>query len=281
MYERKTPRSEMETREILYNTIEGNGWLINKNQEVTTITRTVEGCPEPQDIIILITPDGAMRICGLYGNDNANINGRKELLSIVQKYLNNMNQQLKNEYKDLYTLFKVQIRKVFNLFSLEAYIDFDYRYLSAMDLSSIILFTIHSQELLYKRYCKVIPQKREQILTEWQNSGFSLSASKLYKSNANTNTNNSGSGCYIATAVYGSYDCPEVWTLRRYRDYTLAKTWYGRAFIKTYYAISPSLVKWFGNTDWFKKVWQRKLDRMVANLQANGVESTPYEDKNW
>ena len=281
MYERKTPRSEMETREILYNTIEGNGWLINKNQEVTTITRTVEGCPEPQDIIILITPDGAMRICGLYGNDNANINGRKELLSIVQKYLNSMNQQLKNEYKDLYTLFKIQIRKVFNLFSLEAYIDFDYRYLSALDLSSIILFTIHSQELLYKRYCKVIPQKREQILTEWQNSGFSLSASKLYKSNANTNTNNSGSGCYIATAVYGSYDCPEVWTLRRYRDYTLAKTWYGRAFIKTYYAISPLLVKWFGNTDWFKKVWQRKLDRMVANLQANGVESTPYEDKNW
>ena len=32
------------------------------------------------------------------------------------------------------------------------------------------------------------------------------------------------SGCYIATAVYGSYDCPQVWTLRRYRDYTLAET---------------------------------------------------------
>lgn len=36
-------------------------------------------------------------------------------------------------------------------------------------------------------------------------------------------------GCYVATAVYGSYDCPQVWTLRRYRDYTLAETWYGRA----------------------------------------------------
>ncbi len=31
---------------------------------------------------------------------------------------------------------------------------------------------------------------------------------------------NSGkkNGCYIATCVYGSYDCPEVWTLRRFRD---------------------------------------------------------------
>lgn len=88
-------------------------------------------------------------------------------------------------------------------------------------------------------------------------------------------------GCYVATAVYGSYDCPQVWTLRRYRDYTLAETWHGRAFIHTYYAISPTLVKWFGNTKWFKKMWKGKLDRMVENLKANGVEDTPYQDRNW
>lgn len=88
-------------------------------------------------------------------------------------------------------------------------------------------------------------------------------------------------GCYVATAVYGSYDCPQVWTLRRFRDFTLAETWYGRAFIRTYYAISPTLVKWFGHTEWFKKMWKGKLDRMVANLNAEGVENTPYEDKVW
>ena len=58
----------------------------------------------------------------------------------------------------------------------------------------------------------------------------------------------SNGGCYVATAVYGSYDCPQVWTLRRYRDYTLAETWLGRLFILLYYAISPTLVKWFGET---------------------------------
>lgn len=89
------------------------------------------------------------------------------------------------------------------------------------------------------------------------------------------------SGCYVATAVYGSYDCPEVWTLRRYRDYTLAKTWYGRAFINLYYAVSPTLVKWFGETNWFKKLWKGKLDRMVKSLNAEGVDNTPYIDKNW
>lgn len=85
-------------------------------------------------------------------------------------------------------------------------------------------------------------------------------------------------GCYVATCVYGSYDCPQVWTLRRYRDNTLSQTWYGRAFIRMYYAISPTLVKWFGKTKWFKKFWQNKLDKMVNKLQNNGFESTPYDD---
>ncbi len=88
-------------------------------------------------------------------------------------------------------------------------------------------------------------------------------------------------GCYVATAIYGSYDCPEVWTLRRYRDNQLAKTCYGRLFIHTYYAISPTIVKWFGNTEWFKKMWKGKLDKMVSDLQSKGIESTPYEDKEW
>lgn len=91
----------------------------------------------------------------------------------------------------------------------------------------------------------------------------------------------SGGGCYVATCVYGSYDCPQVWTLRRYRDYTLAETWYGRAFIRIYYAISPTIVKLFGNTKWFKKMWKGKLDRMVAELQSKGVENTPYNDREW
>ncbi len=86
----------------------------------------------------------------------------------------------------------------------------------------------------------------------------------------------SGSGCYIATAVYGSYDCPEVWTLRRFRDYTLAQTWYGRLFIQVYYAVSPTLVKWFGNEKWFKRLWKPPLDRKIKKLNSQGVPNTPY-----
>lgn len=90
-----------------------------------------------------------------------------------------------------------------------------------------------------------------------------------------------GGGFYVATAVYGSYDCPEVWTLRRYRDYELSQTAGGRAFIKTYYAISPTIVEYFGDEAWFQQMWRGPLDRMVTSLQAKGYESTPYEDINW
>ena len=86
-------------------------------------------------------------------------------------------------------------------------------------------------------------------------------------------------GCYIATCVYGSYDCPEVWTLRRYRDFTLDRTWYGRAFIRAYYATSPTLVKWFGKHRWFKSIWKKRLDKMVKGLNDNGYDNTRYYDK--
>lgn len=89
----------------------------------------------------------------------------------------------------------------------------------------------------------------------------------------------SSSGCYIATAVYGSYDCPEVWVLRRYRDYTLSEAWYGMLFIKLYYAISPTIVNWFGKMNWFESIGRAILDKFVDRLYKNGVNNTPYQDK--
>lgn len=75
------------------------------------------------------------------------------------------------------------------------------------------------------------------------------------------------SGCYVATCIYGSYDCPEVWTLRRYRDVKLSASWFGRQFIGIYYAVSPNIVKWFGNKKWFHKLWKPILDKFVQKLQ--------------
>lgn len=96
-------------------------------------------------------------------------------------------------------------------------------------------------------------------------------------SGANAGGSKSG-GCYIATAVYGSYDCPEVWTLRRYRDNVLSKTWIGRRFVQAYYATSPWIVKRFGKNHFFKCFWKKTLDKWVHVLNSKGVDDTPYND---
>ncbi len=95
---------------------------------------------------------------------------------------------------------------------------------------------------------------------------------------SNPSPSNKSGGCYIATAVYGSYDCPEVWTLRRFRDYVLQPTWYGKIFIKAYYVLSPQLVKVFGETEWFKRLWKKRLDPMIDNLRRKGFSDKPYDD---
>ena len=96
-----------------------------------------------------------------------------------------------------------------------------------------------------------------------------------------THNKRSSGGCYVATCVYGSYDCPEVWTLRRFRDEKLAPTWYGRAFIRIYYSLSPLAVKLFGKFKWFHRVFKPRLDKLVAKLNIQGVGNTPYNDKQW
>ncbi len=86
-------------------------------------------------------------------------------------------------------------------------------------------------------------------------------------------------GCYVATCVYGSYDCPQVWTLRRFRDEMLAKSILGRLFIFIYYIVSPTVVKLFGKQQWFNKLFRAPLDKLVNTLREKGVENTPYNDK--
>ncbi len=85
-------------------------------------------------------------------------------------------------------------------------------------------------------------------------------------------------GCYIATCVYGSYDCPQVWMLRRFRDQNLRKNWLGRFFIKIYYTVSPMLVKIFGDKMLFKSFGKKCLDVLILWLQGKGIEDTPYTD---
>ena len=133
----------------------------------------------------------------------------------------------------------------------------------------------------FKSYTHALTSKEEKKKKAEEIMGLHREWNKLDSSHEVPKNAPYSGGCYIATCVYGSYDCPQVWTLRRYRDNTLGATWYGRAFIRAYYKISPTLVKWFGHTNWFKRLWRGRLDKMIEKLNSNGVEDTPYDDKIW
>lgn len=82
------------------------------------------------------------------------------------------------------------------------------------------------------------------------------------------NTPKKKEGCYIATAVYGSYDAPEVITLRRFRDETLKKSFFGRLFIKVYYTLSPPIAKRLKNARRVNSCVKKLLDKLVNKLQS-------------
>lgn len=108
--------------------------------------------------------------------------------------------------------------------------------------------------------------------------GAIIKAGPPTSSSSNSSSSSSSSGCYIATSAYGSYDCPQVWVLRRYRDNALACSSVGRAFVKFYYAVSPTLVRLLGrykSVNAFNRLW---LNRIVSRLRQSGYSDAPYKD---
>lgn len=82
----------------------------------------------------------------------------------------------------------------------------------------------------------------------------------------NKNKNKNNEVCYIATAVYGSYQAYEVLKLRKFRDEVLAKSYMGRLFIKTYYVISPPIANWLKDAHRANAFVKRILDGFVRLL---------------
>jgi len=98
--------------------------------------------------------------------------------------------------------------------------------------------------------------------------GWDEDSTENTSNNSSTSSSSSSSsgGCYIATAVYGDYDAPEVITLRHFRDDTLASSALGRLFIKLYYKFSPSIAEWLKDKRQINRTVRRALDKMVSRL---------------
>ena len=105
------------------------------------------------------------------------------------------------------------------------------------------------------------------ILEEQKEEEKAVSISQKQESQQPPQQSSQKEGCYIATAVYGSYDAPEVLVLRRFRDNVLKKSRGGRMFIKIYYALSPGLAEKLKDYTFINNKVRVILNRMVILIK--------------
>ncbi len=86
----------------------------------------------------------------------------------------------------------------------------------------------------------------------------------------------SAEGCFIATAVYGSYVADEVLVLREFRDRELASNSLGRLLIRFYYFVSPPIAELLEVFPFAKKPTKYVLDKIVVAAHNHGAK---FEDK--
>ena len=77
----------------------------------------------------------------------------------------------------------------------------------------------------------------------------------------------SSEGCFIATAVYGSYAADEVRILRVFRDRKLASYGLGRWLIRAYYLVSPPIAELLEVFPVPKKPVKYVLDKVVGYVK--------------
>ena len=258
----RTPRTREEIDFLLEDVFKSKGWETIKHGIGWLVTIKIENEENPYQIIIQNMEEYVSLSIVLCSDGDA------ETIKFLKDIAEKLNVKLPAK-DSTYVPSRISIINDGYLHRLVSIQAFETQNISNLDFSLCLITAINNLISIYSLFGASLPALADAL----KKADESTSYSKTSQQESN--------GCYIATAVYGSYDCPEVWTLRRYRDYTLAETWYGKVFIKIYYAISPTIVKWLGNTAWFNRFWKVKLDHMISVLQEKGIESTPYQDKKW
>jgi len=73
-----------------------------------------------------------------------------------------------------------------------------------------------------------------------------------------------GGGCFVATAAYGSDSAEDVLVLRQFRDRYLLENAVGRAFVKTYYKLSPPIASFIADRPLLRRAVRTGLAPTVA-----------------
>jgi hypothetical protein len=73
-------------------------------------------------------------------------------------------------------------------------------------------------------------------------------------------------GCFVATAAFGDYNSPEVVFLSAFRDRVLNHSLFGRAFVRSYYKISPPLAAIIARSSLLRRLVRRLVLQPIISF---------------
>lgn len=100
-----------------------------------------------------------------------------------------------------------------------------------------------------------------------QSKARSTATHQAAQQQSSATTSSSTEGCFIATAVYGSYNHPQVLLLRGYRDHILANHTAGKLLIWVYYKYSPKIAEYIRRSPARKVVVRHVVEQIVALIR--------------
>ena len=136
-------------------------------------------------------------------------------------------------------------------------------------VSLIGTFAIYDQELL-NEVQKQMTERQELLLVAYSETDemkvYTVHLQEEDEEEEEEQKAKSG-GCFIATAVYGSYDANQVRVLRKFRDERLQASTLGNGFVKLYYAVSPYIANFIASNKRVRSfVKKGLLDPIVCKL---------------
>lgn len=123
-----------------------------------------------------------------------------------------------------------------------------------------------------RQFCSQITEldakrrERNLVLHWWRPRSQGAAQPPPVPRQGSSGTTTSSGGCFVATAVYGSYEHPAVFVLRRYRDECLAGSRAGRTFIRIYYKVGPVLATLVAQCECMKGFCRGILDQVVCRI---------------
>ena len=163
-----------------------------------------------------------------------------------------------------------------NIFYQNNYIIIETQLYLHFDVGTIYKNSFQFKKLFFLKYPQIEIDKdltendrntKVKIFEEKQNL-YKQNLIKLEQENHKKKFQNDDKQCYIATMVYGDIDHYKVEILRKFRDKYLKKQLIGKLFIKFYYLISPTIVKYFNNKYFisFSKILIESLVKKIKTL---------------